>query len=267
MTIASTAAPAYVIELAHPAYRGAIGGIYNTLWFAGNILVTWIAYATIRLPGAQSWRIPVSCAFSSVAFSNSIFGICSFPTSPSPLTQFWTQMVPAGIVLLGTFLIPESPRWLISRDRPEDARKILIDLHASGNPDSELVALEMEEMTNSIKLDGTDKRFWDYSGLVSTRAARYRMLMVFFMAFFGQMSGSNMFSYFGATVLKAAGFSAAEERQLFIGIQTIVQFATSQIGVWAVNKLGRRSLIIPGTVLFSVWLSVLAAASKFAGEF
>ncbi|KAJ3056418.1 hypothetical protein HK097_007031 [Rhizophlyctis rosea] len=235
VTIASTAAPAYVIEIAHPAYRGAIGGIYNTLWFAGNILVTWIAYATIRLPGSQAWRLP-----------------------------FWTQLVPAGIVLIGSLIIPESPRWLISRERPEDARKILVDLHASGNADSELVALEMEEMTASIKVDGTDKRFWDYSGLVSTGAARYRMLMVFFMAFFGQMSGSNMFSYFGATVLKAAGFSDAAERQLFNGIQTVVQFGTSQIGVWAVNKLGRRSLIIPGTVLFSVWLSVLAAASKFA---
>ncbi|KAJ3042204.1 hypothetical protein HDV00_007914 [Rhizophlyctis rosea] len=237
VTIASSACPAWVIEMAHPAYRGWIGGIYNTFWFVGNIIATWIAYGTQPLEGTASWRIP-----------------------------FYTQLIPSALVLVGAFLMPESARWLVANGKAEQARSILINLHADGNESSELVALEMEEMTASISTSGSDKRFWDYSGLFATGSGRYRTLMVFFIAFFGQMSGSNMFSYFGATIYKAAGWEDNHTIQLFNGIQTVISFFVSQIGAWGVNRLGRRTLIIPGTAIFVIWLALLAAASKIVSD-
>jgi MFS family permease len=74
----ATAGPAYVSEMAHPAYRGAMTGLYNVLWFGGGIPGTFIPWRTSMIDGTQSWRIPV-----------------------------WLQMVFSGLVLLLCFTIPE----------------------------------------------------------------------------------------------------------------------------------------------------------------
>lgn len=74
----ATAGPAYVSEMAHPAYRGAMTGLYNVLWFGGGIPGTFIPWRTAQIQGTQSWRIPI-----------------------------WLQMVFSGLVLLFCFTLPE----------------------------------------------------------------------------------------------------------------------------------------------------------------
>lgn len=74
----ATAGPAYVSEMAHPAYRGVMTGLYNVLWFGGGIPGTFIPWRTSFIEGTQSWRIPV-----------------------------WLQMFFSGLVLLLCFTIPE----------------------------------------------------------------------------------------------------------------------------------------------------------------
>lgn len=73
-----TAGPAYVSEIAHPAFRGAMTGLYNVLWFGGGIPGTFIPWKTSQIEGTMSWRIPI-----------------------------WLQMVFSGLVLLFCFLLPE----------------------------------------------------------------------------------------------------------------------------------------------------------------
>ncbi|KAJ0292516.1 hypothetical protein COL922a_014227, partial [Colletotrichum nupharicola] len=55
----ATAGPAYVSEMAHPAYRGVMTGLYNVMWFGGGIPGTFIPWRTSMIEGTQSWRIPV----------------------------------------------------------------------------------------------------------------------------------------------------------------------------------------------------------------
>jgi MFS family permease len=74
----ATAGPSYVSEMAHPAYRGAMTGLYNVLWFGGGIPGTFIPWKTSSIEGTMSWRIPI-----------------------------WLQMVFSGLVLLSCFTIPE----------------------------------------------------------------------------------------------------------------------------------------------------------------
>lgn len=74
----ATAGPAYVSEMAHPAFRGTMTGLYNVLWFGGGIPGTFIPWKTSQIDGTASWRIPV-----------------------------WLQMVFSGVVLLGSFTLPE----------------------------------------------------------------------------------------------------------------------------------------------------------------
>ncbi|KAG9386300.1 Lactose permease [Pyrenophora tritici-repentis] len=72
-SIASAAGPAYTVELAHPAYRGLMAGMYNNFWWLGNILAGWTTYGTNLHMGNSSWawRIPtiVQCILPTIVMS------------------------------------------------------------------------------------------------------------------------------------------------------------------------------------------------------
>ena len=59
VAITSTAGPAYASEMAHPAYRGVLTGIFNTFWFVGGIPGTFVPYGTSNISGTMAWRIPI----------------------------------------------------------------------------------------------------------------------------------------------------------------------------------------------------------------
>jgi MFS family permease len=175
VAITSSAGPAYVSEMAHPAYRGIMTGVYNTFWFIGGIPGAYVPYGTSKIVGSNSWRIPI-----------------------------WCQMIYSGFVILGVFFLPETPRWLIAHDRNEEALavmvcntkktwKILTDTikvkyHGEGDRNSPIVQLEYREMIDDISTTGSDKRWWDYRELFNSPEVRYRSMLVIAMAFFGQVS-------------------------------------------------------------------------------
>ncbi|GAB1209169.1 hypothetical protein APSETT445_007936 [Aspergillus pseudonomiae] len=145
----ATAGPAYVSEMAHPAYRGAMTGLYNVLWFGGGIPGTFIPWRTSDIEGTMSWRIPI-----------------------------WLQMIFSGLVLLFCFTVPESPRWLISQDKHEAALKVLAEYHGEGDRNAPIVQLEYREMLEDISKTGSDKRWWDYRELFNSRETRYRSMLM-----------------------------------------------------------------------------------------
>ena len=82
-TIAYASGPLYLVEIAPPMYRGTVAGVYNTLYYMGSIVATFAVYgANLHLAGNLKWRLPL-----------------------------WLQMVCPGMVCMGVFFIPESPRW------------------------------------------------------------------------------------------------------------------------------------------------------------
>ena len=78
VSLAAAAGPAYVSEMAHPAYRGSMTAIYNTFWYIGAIPGTFIPYATSRFDNSMAWRIPL-----------------------------WLQLVNGGLVMSLCLFLPE----------------------------------------------------------------------------------------------------------------------------------------------------------------
>jgi MFS family permease len=158
VAICASAGPAYVAEMAHPKYRGALTGFYNTFWFVGGITATFVPVATHKMAGTASWRIPI-----------------------------WGQMIFSGMVVLGAPFLPESPRWLMAHEMHEEAMEVMTKYHGDGDRDSIWVRLEYQEMLQEISVTGSDKRWWDYRQLFNSKEARYRTMLVVAMAFFGQV--------------------------------------------------------------------------------
>ncbi|TFK51357.1 hypothetical protein OE88DRAFT_1629880 [Heliocybe sulcata] len=227
------AGQSYVIEMSHPAYRGIMGGMYQVCFFLGTIISTWLEYG-LSYYGGQStinWRLPMAI-----------------------------QAIPALILLTFVFFLPESPRWHMSRGQDEKAREILVKYHGNGNPDSEIVKLEMEEMKQVITTGGSDKRWWDYRDLFNSREARYRSFLVGCIAFFGQLDLPPT-SYYFPLMVQTAGITSEQTQLLLNAIQTPVMMVSSLLGIQVIDRFGRRKLLMWSSLWMSIAVAVIIGAT------
>ncbi|CZR59914.1 probable lactose permease [Phialocephala subalpina] len=236
-SLASAAGPAYTVELAHPAYRGTMAGMYNNFWWLGNILAGWTTYGSNKnLTSSWAWRIPT--------------------------------IVQAGlpsVVMVLILFFPESPRWLIAHDRREEALAIFAKYHGDGDENSPLVQLQYHEIIELLQQTRDENPWWDFRELVNTRGARYRLYMVIGMSFFGQWSGNNVVSYFMPEMIANAGITNKNKQLLINAINPIFSMMGAIYGATLLDKLGRRFMMIAGLTgaLFSyILLTAFTASSE-----
>ena len=216
--IASGAGPAYTVELAHPAYRGVMAGMYNNFWWLGNILAGWTTYGSdLHIPNSWAWRVPT-------------------------LVQAGLPSVVMALILF----FPESPRWLISQGRNEEALAVFAKYHGDGDKQAPVVQLQFKEVIEQMKAYRNENPWWDYRELVNTRSARYRLFMVIAMSFFGQWSGNNVVSYFMPNMIKQAGITDPSKQLLINAINPIFSMCGAVYGATLLDKLGRRTMLLGG---------------------
>ncbi|KAL1975646.1 hypothetical protein VTN31DRAFT_4038 [Thermomyces dupontii] len=243
-TCAHTASPLLLVELAPPQYRASLAGMYNTLYYCGSILATSSVYGAhlhLAHKGNLDWRLPL-----------------------------WLQMVCPGIVTLGVWFIPESPRWLIARDRHAEAQAFIVKYHANGDASHPIVNLEMEEMTRSLKEEGglTHWRdFFDLSVLVKTRSRRYRLMLNLAFSWFGQFSGNNVVSYYLPMLLENVGVTDTNTQLLLNIIYALTGWIAATAGSRFHDKIGRRKMFLGSTGGMIICLAITAGtAAKFVHD-
>jgi len=157
--------------------------------------------------------------------------------------------------------IPESPRWLINKDRPEEALKNIAHYHANDNDQDELVQLEYTEICTAISLDKqADKNSW--VDLVRTRGNRKRIGIITAIGFFSQWSGNGLISYYLHQVMNDMGITDSGT-QLGIngGLKTWGLFVNIFMSFF-VDRVGRRPIYLISTigtlVAFTVWTIIAA---------
>ncbi|KAG2010209.1 hexose transporter [Coprinopsis cinerea AmutBmut pab1-1] len=247
---AGASAKSYLAEMAPAHLRGAYMGFLNSFYYVGQMSATGMMVPTGRWQNDLSWRLPL-----------------------------YIQTVPAGINVLFIYLCPESPRWLYSVGKSQQARGILARLHSrTQDPNSPLINLEMEEIEEKIQVDGVDKRWWDFRPLFRTRADRYRAYMVILIGSFGQLSGNGLITYFMPILLENAGIHSQDKRLTL----NFVNSVTSYIGVLkkrtgsrndsalsgsaVIDRFGRRKILLAATGAITGILAIVTGLLSDAGE-
>jgi MFS family permease len=151
-------------ELTYPRERAVITGLFNTSWFIGSIMAAGVTLGTYTMPNDWGWRIP------------SI-----------------VQAAPSILQIIFIWFIPESPRWLLSKDRSEEAFDILVKYHGEGDRNSAFVMAEFHEISAQLKMEiENSKSRW--IELLQTPGNRKRSLIALCVGIFTQWSGNGLVS-------------------------------------------------------------------------
>lgn len=151
-------------ELGYPKERPVLTSLFNVSYFVGQVVAAGIVFGTNNIVGNWSWRIPSLL-----------------------------QLAPSLIQIAFVYFLPESPRWLISHDRIEEAEAILVKYHAEGNAESEVVKGEIEQIRATIQLEAeASQRSW--YDLIKTSGMRRRTLITANLGLFTQWSGNTLIS-------------------------------------------------------------------------
>jgi sugar porter (SP) family MFS transporter len=236
-TIANVACPSFVVEFAHPAFRGVITGLYNCCYYVGSILAAVVLRGCVRYTSNASWLIPV-----------------------------WLQMAFPAILLGACLIFPESPRWRFSHGQFEKCRATLVKYHGNDNPESLYVKLQMREFADELEMDGADKRWWDYRSLFNSRANLYRaILCAVAVSAFSQLTGQSGVSYFLPAMLTTTGITAPDTvLDINLGISIASGLAACS-GASVMDRFGRRKILITCcATLVLMWSGMLASTSEFS---
>ncbi len=165
------------------------------------------------------------------------------------------QAFPSALFLVLIYFIPESPRWLVLKKG--DTRKALQILQII-NP------LNCEDELESIKNSDLHGATGDSESLFSGQYKTPILLAVFF-AFFNQVSGINAIIYYAPRIFEMAGLGAHSSLLSTVGIG-LVNFLFTLVGINIIVKVGRRTLMLVGSVGLSISL-FLVAITFYSGHF
>jgi MFS transporter, SP family, arabinose:H+ symporter len=206
--ISTITAPMYISEIAPPGSRGRLTGMFQFNIVFG-ILVAFLSNALLAGTSENDWRW--------------MLGVEAFP---------------ALIYTALCFVIPESPRWLIGHEGNSVAGLSVLTM-ISPNHSAATVQAEADAIKASYTNQSNSVRFW-------TRGLRRPILLAFLVAFFNQMSGINAILYFAPRIFELTGLGtrAALLQSVGIGITNLV---FTFIGLWLIDRLGRRTLLYFGS--------------------
>ncbi|KAF7516073.1 hypothetical protein PCG10_002472 [Penicillium crustosum] len=231
--IIQNSVPVWIAELAPPRIRGAVSDAHALLMLFGYCIASFVGLGFYFVPGENQWR--------------GIVGI---------------QMVLPTIVLCGIYWMPESPRYLLSRDRTEEAWEVVKRLHADKNDldTHEFATREFYQMRKQIELDIRFRT--SYWGIFTNTSLRKRAIMTIFLEFSIYSCGVLVILNYGSVVWASLGFDTVQILGFQVGFQSI-GFVTNALSMLWVDRVPRHWFISFGLAVCAVLMAIEAALQRF----
>lgn len=216
--MAAVISPMYISEISPAHIRGRLVSLYQLAITLG-ILLAFMSNFLLADSGADAWR-----------------------------WMFSVQAIPAMLFFVALFVVPESPRWLISKNRIEDARHVLTKIGGQVYGDKELASIResfnthQEQVKLSVLLE---KRYF------------LPVTLGVLVAVFSQVTGYNSLLYYAPLIFKNAGLETGDAlfQTLAIGI---INCVFTFVAIVTIDKVGRRLLLLSGSFLMTVCWALIA---------
>ncbi|KAJ8261922.1 hypothetical protein GJAV_G00160020 [Gymnothorax javanicus] len=223
--IASMTVPVYIAESSPPHLRGQLVTI-NTLFITGGQFIASIIDGAFSFLRHGGWRYMLGLS-----------------------------VIPAILQFFGFLFLPESPRWLIQRGLTQKARRVLSQIRGNQNIDE-----EYESIKNSIEEEekehaGGGPVIWR---MLTYPPARRALIVGCGLQMFQQLSGINTVMYYSATILQMSGVRDDKLAIWLAAATAFTNFLFTLVGVWLVEKVGRRRLTLSSAIGTGLSLSLLA---------
>jgi SP family arabinose:H+ symporter-like MFS transporter len=205
--ISTVAAPLYISEISPPEQRGKLAGMFQFNIVFG-ILVAFGSNFLLESLGENSWR-----------------------------WMLGVMAVPSVIYTAACLAIPESPRWLIARRGDRTQGEAVLRLIHPGASDAKIA--DLADSMQPVEATHSTRGFW-------TRRLRTPILLAFLIAFFNQLSGINAILYFAPRIFEMTGLGAKAALLQSVGIG-ITNLVFTFVGLWLIDRLGRRTLLYIGS--------------------
>lgn len=140
------------------------------------------------------------------------------------------QAVPSVIQLCGIWWIPESPRYLVSKDKVEKAHNVLVKHHGGGNANDATVVFEYREIKETINMEAMADRSSRYIDFLRTKGNRWRLAIIVSLGIISQYSGNALFSNYIDPIYANAGITDQNKK---LGVSLTWIYNAPEITMWA----------------------------------
>eukprot|EP01102_Stenamoeba_stenopodia_P013828 TRINITY_DN4532_c0_g1_i1.p1 TRINITY_DN4532_c0_g1~~TRINITY_DN4532_c0_g1_i1.p1 ORF type:complete len:376 (-),score=70.16 TRINITY_DN4532_c0_g1_i1:154-1281(-) len=244
--IASMSVPIYIAEMAPCSIRGALVSVDVMLITGGQFISYGVDAALINVPHNWRWMLGLSA-------------------------------IPAIVQLIGMLFLPESPRWLVGKDKSNEAQEVLARIRRS----NVVAAQEVRQIEASIEEEriqrraaangrgedemsqGQLERVWQETKLWFTSPTLRKALIVGVgLQVFQQLCGINTVMYYSPTILKMAGFGQNSDAIYSSMAVAFANMTMTLVAIFTIDRVGRRPLLLGS--LIGVYCSLLLLAISFA---
>jgi len=224
---ASIASPMYIAEISPARIRGRMVSINQFAIVTGFLVVYFVNYF-IALQGDAAWNEQAGWRW-----------------------MFGSEALPALLLLILLFFVPESPRWLTKQNRPDEALEILTRVDGAQYAKTELL-----EIKDAIAHESGE--LWQ----LFAPGMKIVLVIGIVLAVLQQITGINVFLYFGTEIFKKMGSqtNAALLQTVVVGV---VNLSFTVVAIWTVDRIGRKPLMMIGSAGMGLSLLAMGLAAYF----
>ncbi|KAI9898794.1 hypothetical protein N3K66_007154 [Trichothecium roseum] len=215
-------------ELGYEKERHFLTSFFNASWFVGAIAAAGTTYGTFQMKSTWAWRLPSLL-----------------------------QVIPSLCQISFMYWCPESPRWLVSRDRSDEALAILQKYHSEGEDGEEYVRLEFAQIQSTIAQEKELASKFIWADVIRDAPMRRRFLLAGIVGFFTQWSGNGLLSFYMKKILNLVGITNDRTVQKVILANTVWGLVNAAPIALIAPRFPRRKMFLICTIgtacVYTVW--------------